>query len=57
MLGPDQIRQELQDRNLRRVAERCGLHYNAVRRIAVGEVTNPSWETVVKLNEYLRPAE
>lgn len=53
MLTLEQIKNALQDRNLRRVAELSGLHYNTVRLIARGEIKDPSYESVRKLVDYL----
>lgn len=48
----EEIKKELQDRNLKAVAEGSGVHYNAVYRLMTGQV-NPSYETVKKLSDYL----
>lgn len=53
MLTVEQIKRSLQDRNLRIVAERSGLHYNTVRSIVRGEVENPSYETMRALVKYI----
>lgn len=52
MLTLDEIRSQLTDRNLKAVAEKSGVHYNAVYRFMNGQ-SNPSYETVRKLCQYL----
>lgn len=48
----EEIKRELQDRNLKAVADGSGVHYNALYRLMAGQVS-PSYETVKKLNDYL----
>lgn len=48
----EEIRWELSDRNLKAVSERTGVHYNALLRL-YNENSNPSYETVRKISEYL----
>jgi len=48
-----QIREQLADSNLRKVAEACGLHYNVVTRIMKGD-TDPRYSTVDALATYLK---
>lgn len=52
-MTPQQVQTALRDRNLRIVAEETGLHYNTVASIGRGDTSNPSWETMRKLSEYL----
>ena len=55
MLTVEQIVNYLTDRNLVVVAERTGLSYQTVWRVARGE-TNPDYSTVKKLSDYLTAA-
>lgn len=52
MLTLDQIRERLEDSNLKAVSEKAGVHYNAVYRFMNGQ-SNPSYETVRKICDYL----
>lgn len=47
-----EVRRELSDRNLKTVSDRTGVHYNALLRL-VNQQSNPSYETVRKVAEYL----
>jgi len=53
MLTLEQITTALQDRNWKRVSEGSGVEYQTVRKIARGFPGNPSYQTVLKLSEYL----
>lgn len=53
MITLEQIRSELADRKLKVVAKETGLHYMTVWRISAGKETNPKFDTVVRLSEYL----
>lgn len=53
MLSVTDIKKLLEDRNLRIVAERAGVHYQTLYRIAKKPGYNPSSLTVEKLSEYL----
>lgn len=53
LLTLEEIRRRLSDRKLVQVAEAIGLHYNTVRNIAAGENTNPTYEVVKALSDYL----
>lgn len=53
MLTLAQIKKRLEDRNLREVARRTGLHYNTILGYARGEVKDPPISTAQKLSEYL----
>lgn len=50
----EQIVKALQDRNLKEVARQTGIHHVTLSRIKNGHHTNPRYETVVKLAEYLK---
>jgi predicted transcriptional regulator len=52
MFTAEQIRQQLQDANLRKVAERMDLNYMTIYRFMQGE-TNPPYSTVKALSDYL----
>jgi len=52
MLTLDEIRGQLADRNIKAVAQKAGVHPNAVYRFMKGQ-SNPSYETVRKLCDYL----
>lgn len=49
----EQIRAALEDRQLKAVAERIGLHFNTLYRIANGH-TEPNKTTREKLTQYLK---
>ena len=49
----EKIKKALADRNLARVAAATKLHENTVRAIAAGKNTNPTLETLNRLNSYL----
>jgi ribosome-binding protein aMBF1 (putative translation factor) len=49
----EKIKKALADRNLARVAAATKLHENTVRAIAAGKNTNPTLETLNRLNTYL----
>ena len=49
----EKIKKALADRNLARVAAATQLHENTVRAIAAGKNTNPTLETLNRLNSYL----
>lgn len=48
----EEIKLALEDSNLKSVALKSGVHYNAVYRLMRGQVS-PSYETVKKLSDYL----
>jgi len=52
MLTLDEIREQLADRNIKAVAQKAGIHPNAVYRFMKGQ-SNPSYETVRRLCDYL----
>ena len=49
----EKIKKALADRNLARGAAATKLHENTVRAIAAGKNTNPTLETLNRLNSYL----
>jgi transcriptional regulator with XRE-family HTH domain len=49
-----QIVEALQDRNLKEVERRTGIHYVTLSRIRNGRSKRPEYETVRKLAEYLK---
>lgn len=53
ILTVERIREMLSDRHLKIVSDKSGVKYHTVRAIASGEVTNPSYESVRRLSEYL----
>lgn len=54
MMTLDQIRDALKDRRPAMVAQSTGLHVNTVMRIRDGQNTNPSYDVVVALSNYLQ---
>ncbi len=50
----EQIVDALQDRNLKEVERRTGIHYVTLSRIRNHRSKQPSYETVRKLAEYLK---
>lgn len=52
MMTAKQVAEALSDRNLVVVAERTGLNYHTVWRVATG-CTNPAYSTIEKLSAYL----
>lgn len=48
----DDIRKQLEDRNIQAVARGAGIHPNAIYRLISGK-TRPMYETVEKLRKYL----
>jgi transcriptional regulator with XRE-family HTH domain len=53
MMKIERIRELLLDRRLAMVADATGIHYATIQAIRNGKVTNPSYETVRLLSEYL----
>jgi hypothetical protein len=53
MLSLEEIQEKLKDRKLKTVAEKTGLHYDTVRRLAYGYFKSPSYEAVKILSDYL----
>lgn len=54
MMTLDQIRDALKDRRPAMVAQYTGLHVNTVMRIRDGMNTNPTYEVVAALSDYLQ---
>ena len=52
----EEIKRQLEDSKLKTVADKTGVHYNAIYRLMNGQ-TNPSYETVKKLSDYLEAKE
>lgn len=52
MFTAEQIRQQLQDANLKKLAERLDLHYMTIWRFMQGE-NDPAYSTVKTLSDYL----
>lgn len=48
-----EILKRLEDRNLRAVAERSGVNYMTLYRIAKGDTKDPSYSIVKRLHDYL----
>lgn len=53
MMTIEEIRHKLLDRRLQMVSDSTGIHYATIQAIRNGRVTNPSYETVRLLSEYL----
>ena len=53
MMTLEQVKEKLQDRNIAEVSRRCNLQYQTVFNIATGRNKNPSYNTVLKLINYL----
>lgn len=53
MLTPEEIAEKLSDRNLKVVAERCGLNYPTVWRASKFPQYGLAYDTVKVLSEYL----
>ena len=54
MMTLDQIRDALKDRRPAMVAQSTGMHVNTVMRIRDGMNTNPTYEVVAALSDYLQ---
>ena len=50
----DEIKKKLEPYNLRKVAQATGLHYSTVYKYSTGEVKRPDYNTMKKLEEFLR---
>lgn len=53
MMTLEEIQKGLADRRLPVVAQATGLHYNTVRKYALGEIVQPSHNAITRLSEYL----
>ena len=49
----EQIKEQLKDSNLAKVAEACDIHYNVLTRLMKGD-TDPRYSTVEALITYLK---
>ena len=49
----DKIKQQLQDRNLKAVAEKSGVSYGQIIKFMSGSVTKPSYDVITRLKTYL----
>lgn len=52
LLTLEQILKGLEDRNMSKVAEKTGIHYNTIVAINSGKA-KPSYDVLVKLSAYL----
>ena len=52
----EQIKEQLEDSNLRKVAQASGLHYNVVTRLMKGD-TDPRYSTDELLADYIKARE
>lgn len=48
----DNIRHQLQDRNIKKVADATGISRQTITQIRDGANTNPTLSTIIALNEY-----
>lgn len=53
MMTLESIRKALNDRRLVMVAKATGLHYNTLRDIRDNPATNPTYQTMKALSDYL----
>ena len=53
MLNLEEIRERLQDRRLRVVADKTGLSYPTVLNVRDNIRSNPTYEVLKKISEYL----
>lgn len=53
MLTLEQIREALQDRKLKVVAEATGLHLNTVQKVRNNSDANPTYRVLLALSTYL----
>jgi transcriptional regulator with XRE-family HTH domain len=49
-----QIKNKLEDRNLKEVSKKSGVKYGTLYNIATGKNDNPSYKTLEKLSDYLK---
>lgn len=57
MLKLNEIVARLKDRNLRVVAERCGVSYTSLWQIANNLQTHPKYKNLEKISDYLESLE
>ena len=50
----EQIREALQDRNLKEVERRTGIHYVTLSKIRSGAHDNPRYQIIKALEDYLK---
>jgi transcriptional regulator with XRE-family HTH domain len=53
LLTLDEIKRRLEDRNLSEIARRVGMRRQQIWLVAAGHNTNPSYETIKRLSDYL----
>lgn len=53
LLSIDEIRQNLKDKRLYKVAEACGLSYPTIRRVIDDPATNCTMKTLRRLSDYV----
>lgn len=53
MMTLEELKLKLEDRNLKQVAKNSGVSYETVLTIATGKNKNPSYNSVLKLVNYL----
>ncbi len=53
MLSLEEIREKLKDRNLREISRRTGIGYGYLAAIANGTRSNPSYQVLKPLCDYL----
>ena len=53
MMTLEELKLKLEDRNLKQVAKNSGVSYETVLTIATGKNKNPSYNSVLKLINYL----
>lgn len=53
MLTPEQIKEKLQDRILKKVSKASGVDYLTLRNFACGRTKSPCYSLIQALSEYL----
>ena len=53
MLTLEEVKFQLQDRNISAVSRNCGVPYNTLRSIIDGRSANPEYRTFKKISDYL----
>jgi len=54
MLSVKEVREKLKDRRISVIAEKTGLSRQGIYNISYGVSKSPSYETMIKLNEYFK---